>query len=71
MKNQLKEAGAKLIVIDFFATWCGPCKIIAPRLEELAAEYEGRVVVLKVCISHYYGFFPIASTLQLNVIIIF
>ncbi|XP_014099119.1 thioredoxin-2 [Bactrocera oleae] len=48
LKNQLKEAGAKLVVIDFFATWCGPCKIIAPRLEELAKEFEGRVVVLKV-----------------------
>lgn len=45
---QLSNAGDKLIVIDFCANWCGPCKIIAPKLEELAAQYADRAVVLKV-----------------------
>lgn len=35
------------IVIDFSATWCGPCKKISPIIDELAAEYEGRVLVCK------------------------
>ncbi len=35
------------IVLDFSATWCGPCKKIAPIIDELAAEYEGRVNVGK------------------------
>ncbi|ALC48357.1 Trx-2 [Drosophila busckii] len=47
-EEQLTNAGDKLIVIDFCANWCGPCKIIAPKLEELAIQYADRAVVLKV-----------------------
>ena len=37
-----------LVVFDFTATWCGPCKMIAPLMDKLAEEYEGRVKVVKV-----------------------
>ena len=33
------------VMIDFGATWCGPCKALAPRIEEIAAEYEGRAII--------------------------
>ncbi len=40
--------GDKPVLVDFYATWCGPCKTMAPIIEQIAAEYEGRVVVGKV-----------------------
>ncbi|XP_053989898.1 thioredoxin-2 [Hylaeus volcanicus] len=47
LESKLASAGDKLIVIDFYATWCGPCKMIAPKIEELSKEMPD-VMFLKV-----------------------
>ena len=46
--TEWKYLGDKPAIIDFYADWCAPCKMLAPVLEELAAEYKGRIVIYKV-----------------------
>ncbi|TSA30094.1 MAG: thioredoxin [Bacteroidetes bacterium] len=43
-----KFEGALPCIIDFYADWCGPCKMVAPILEELAKEYDGKINIYKI-----------------------
>ncbi len=47
-EKEWKFAGDKPVIIDFYADWCGPCKMVAPVLEELSKEYDGKIQIYKV-----------------------
>lgn len=46
--NNLVVENQKAVLVEFWAPWCGPCKIIEPVIKELAAEYAGKIVCLKL-----------------------
>lgn len=46
--TEWKYLGDKPCIIDFYATWCGPCKMVAPILDDLAREYDGQIYIYKV-----------------------
>lgn len=48
--NEILKNNA-LVLVDFYASWCMPCKMLSPIIEEIAKEYEGKVVVCKIDID--------------------
>lgn len=47
-EQEFEEAISGKAVVDFFATWCPPCRMFSPIIEELAAEYEGKITIVKL-----------------------
>ena len=50
--EELVRKSSQPVLVDFWAVWCGPCRMLAPVVEEISKEYEGRVVVGKVDVDN-------------------
>jgi thioredoxin len=61
--NELVETSNLPVLVDFWAEWCGPCKMIAPSIEKIASEFKGRVLTVKVNVDEKPSF---ASQYQIS-----
>ncbi|KAF4662296.1 hypothetical protein FOL47_006318 [Perkinsus chesapeaki] len=48
LNKAFADAGDKLVVVDYFATWCGPCMMMKPKFEAMAKEFDGKAIFVKV-----------------------
>ncbi len=64
-------AGDKPVLVDFFATWCGPCRMIAPIVEEIASAFDGRAVVGKVDVDEEPGIAQRFGVMSIPTLIVF
>ncbi|MEF9962254.1 MAG: thioredoxin [Erysipelotrichaceae bacterium] len=67
--DELKNQG--VLLVDFFATWCGPCKMIAPFLEELEKTFEGKATIVKVDVDQEEGLTKEFSIMSVPTLLLF
>lgn len=51
--NQLIQNSEKPVLVDFFANWCNPCKVVSPIIKKIASEFSGRIIAVKIDIDKH------------------
>ena len=66
-----KAIAQGVALVDFWATWCGPCKMLAPTIEELGSKYEGKATVAKVDVDAELGLAGRYGVMSIPTVILF
>ncbi|NCB62647.1 MAG: thioredoxin [Clostridia bacterium] len=66
-----KVPAAPIAMVDFWATWCGPCKMLAPVIEQLGSEYEGKAIIAKVDVDENQGLAGTYGVMSIPTVIFF
>lgn len=67
----LKQAGDQPVFVDFYAEWCGPCKLAAPIIDKLADEYRGKAVLAKVDVDAHNDLAKQFGVMSIPTVIVF
>ncbi|MDO9275500.1 MAG: thioredoxin [Lutibacter sp.] len=69
--NEVVLKSDKPVMVDFWAAWCGPCRMVAPIMEQLAAEYKGKAIIAKVDVDAHQQFAATYGVRNIPTVLVF
>ena len=70
-QKTIESAGDKPVLVDFFAEWCGPCKMAAPIIDKLADKYKGKAIVAKLDVDNNQDIAALYGVMSIPTVMVF